>query len=345
MRMLVVGCGSRDRGALFHDQLVESLRFLGHEVVTLASDQAVDTQRLATTLNRYEPDVLVHVPTAGGPSAAMIREATKASGTVSLCLHRGRACEVAPTRLDDLLVDLHQYDLVAVPDGHTYEAFGGDVLPHLSVVPGAVHLPGLAKVVPSDRRGVVFVGAADPANVDVIAALENLDEVVVVGPGWDEVPLGIHRVEPTSLIELGTVLAGAQLMVELPVSLEHQSAQRCSHHETSLCDEVLIAAAVGTPSIVIARPGVDELLVSGDEVVTCETAEDLVSLVPMLLASADALALVGDAAWDRVTREHSWASRWTTVFDRWVDPHETDADEDVRRVRSDAPAPAAVPSR
>ena len=82
----------------------------------------------------------------------------------------------------------------------------------------------------------------------------------------------------------------------------------------------------------LSRPGVAELLEPGAEVMTCETSDDLVALVPMLLASPDDLALIGDAAWHRVTSEHTWSVRWDHLFDRWAEPHESDSGEDVRRV-------------
>lgn len=334
MRMLVVGHGTKNPALSVRTQLVDSLRFLGHEVVVVdqLGEPEVDAERLQSALGRYVPDVLLNVPVEGSLASSTIRDLTSATGTVSLCLHRGPSCSSAPTDLSDLSLDLLDYDLVTVPDSATFAEFAAEGTFRLSLLRPAVHVPGLDGVVATDRRGVVILGDADPLNVDVVADLDLFDDVTVVGQGWGALPLDVHHVADLDGVELGTVIAGARLVVELPASLAHQSAVGRHHGELGLSDSVLEAAAVGTPAVVLSRPGVAEILEPGVEVLTCETTDDLVALVPMLLASPDELALIGDAAWHRVTSEHTWSVRWDSVFSRWVDPYESDAGEDVRRV-------------
>ena len=334
MRMLVVDHGPGDPEVVLHTQLVDSLRFLGHEVVTadMTGDRDADVDRLSVALARFTPDVLVNVPMVGSLDGHTIRELTAVTETVAVCVHRGPSCLAAPTDLARIGEDLLDYDLVAVPDTETLARYLAEGTFRLSLFPPAVHVPALSGVVVTERRGVVVVGDADPRNIDLVSALDVLDDVVVVGRGWDSLPLNVHSSSTTDVVQRGTLFAGARLLVELPAPLAHQSAVGCHHSELGLSDAVLQAAAVGTPSVVLDRPGVAELLEPGVEVLTCETIDDLISLVPMLLASPDDLALIGDAAWHCVTSQHTWSIRWDALFAQWVDPREADSGEDVRLV-------------
>ncbi len=346
MRMLVVGRTQSDPASSLRMQLVDSLRFLGHQVVTayaVAGESSRSEARLRSMLQRFDPEVLVHVPSPGTLDAATMRRLTAETGTVSVCLHRGPSCPSASTDLSTLSDDLRDYDLVAVPDSFTYAGHQAEGTFRLSLLPPAVHVPGLAGAVPSDRRGVVVVGDADPSNVDVVAGLDVLDDVLVLGEGWDELPLRVGVADCGDLVDRGTLFAGCRLVVELPTSLRHQSDVRRHYSELGLSDAVLQAAAVSTPSVVLSRPGVRELLDPGTEVLTCDSLGDLIALVPMLLASPDDLAAVGEAACARVTADHSWVSRWGALLDPWIDPHEVDGDEDVWLVDADtAQATAGV---
>ena len=341
--MLVVGHGVERPAVSLRTQLVDSLRFLGHEVVVADAhgDLEGDRRRLQSALVRFEPDLLINVPCETSLPAPAIRELTTATETVALCLHRGPSCTGAPTDLSELAADLYHYDLVAVPDAATFAEYRDEATFRMSLLPPAVHTPGLAAVVGSDKNGVVVVGDADPLNVDLVASLDHLDAITVVGEGWTDLPLDIDVAAGIDLVERGTVFAGARLLVELPASLSHQSRVGRHHSELGLSEAVLEAAAVGTPSVVLDRAGVAELMEPGTEVLTCESAEDLVSLVPMLLASGDELALVADAAWNCVTSRHTWVERWIELLGPWVDPHEMDLDEDVRRIAVDAAQAAA----
>ena len=64
MRMLVVGHGAGHPASSLRNQLVDSLRFLGHEVVQAKAtgDPAVDRDRVAAALERYQSDR--YLPTA-----------------------------------------------------------------------------------------------------------------------------------------------------------------------------------------------------------------------------------------------------------------------------------------
>ena len=86
------------------------------------------------------------------------------------------------------------------------------------------------------------------------------------------------------LPERATLFAGAHLLVELPVSLAHQSQVKKSFFELGLSNSVYEAAVVGTPSLVQARAAVDTVLAPGKEIVTFQSSEDLADLVPVLVA-------------------------------------------------------------
>lgn len=346
MRILVIGHGWHDPAGPVVSQITDSLRFLGHEVVVVdvTGDRGADAQRVRHGLERFGPDLLIQIPTERALDAPLVRELTTDTDTVAVAIHRGPTCTGAPTDLSLVGDDLRDYDLVSVPDQATFADHEAEGTFRLSLLQPAVHVPAFDSVVASERRGLVIAGPADPANIDLVAALDGLDHVTTLGPGWDELQLDIDTAAGLDASSRGTLLAGARLVVELSCSLMHQSATERHPCELGLSETVLEAAAVGTPSVVLDRPGVRELLEPGTEVLTCESATDLVALVPMLMTSPDELALVGDAAWHRVTSEHTWANRWDALFGPWVDPHETDDNEDVRLVAAQESLPAIASS-
>jgi hypothetical protein len=307
-------------------QVADPLRFLGHEVVAVAPTKAA----IKWGLDRYSPEMLIVIPSAGAPDREEIRALTAASETVALCLHIGPTLQGATTDLSALSDDLREYDLVAVPDLQTFDEYANLGTFRLSLIEPAVHPPALMNFVPSERRGVVVVGDADPENIDVVMGLDHLDDVVVMGEGWSELPLDVSVIAALPLPERATLFAGAHLLVELPVSLAHQSQVRKSFFELRLSNSVYEAAVVGTPSLVQARAAVGHVLVPGDEIVTFQSSEDLAHLVPVLIADKQELEKIGEAAWSRVTAEHTWAQRWRSFFEPWVDDLDVSRDEEVR---------------
>ena len=150
------------------------------------------------------------------------------------------------------------------------------------------------------------------------------------GEGWSELPLNVSIVDVMPLPERATLFAGARLLVELPVSLAHQSRVRKSFFELGLSNSVYEAAVVGTPALVQARAAVDKVLAPGEEIVTFQSSEDLADLVPVLVADKRELEKIGEAAWSRVTAQHTWAQRWRSLFSPWVDDVDAARDEEVR---------------
>lgn len=333
MRMLVIGPDGLT-GAAVRQPMVNALRFLGHQV--LAVDLPVEVvqgrRTLAAVLERFAPDVVISVPTAGALPAPDMKNLTAHAGAVAIAVHRGPTCPVMPTDLEQVGRDLVFYDLVTVPDRATFERWKGEGTFRLSLLQPAVHVPDFDVITPGSRRGVVVVGDADPVNIDVVAAMEPLGQVTVLGQGWEDLPLSVTALRVDDPIERGYFLAGAQLMVELPASVAQQSAVRRHWRELGISDPVLQAAAVGTPSAVVDRPGIAEQLRPGRDVITCASPVDLSSLVPLLLSTPDDLGLIGESAWRTVTGEHGWVRRWERLLGRWTDPSETDIDEDIRRV-------------
>ena len=161
-------------------------------------------------------------------------------------------------------------------------------------------------------------------------SFDHLDDLVVVGDGWSELPLNVSTVDAMPLPERATLFAGARLLVELPVSLTHQSQVRKSFFELGLSNSVYEAAVVGTPALVQARAAVDKVLAPGEEIVTFQSSEDLADLVPVLVADKRELEKIGEAAWSRVTAQHTWAQRWRSLFSPWVDDVDAARDEEVR---------------
>ena len=75
-----------------------------------------------------------------------------------------------------------------------------------------------------------------------------------------------------------------------------------------------------------------EAFCPGTEVVTYESVGDLSQLLPMLLADDTELVTIGEAAWSRVTADHTWSRRWSSLLEPWVIEPEIGRDEDVSYV-------------
>ena len=150
-----------------------------------------------------------------------------------------------------------------------------------------------------------------------------------MGDGWAELPLDITTVEPLPLPDRASLLAGVVLLIELETALSHQSAIRRSHLELGLSRGVYEAAVVGTPSLVQARSAVPQAFTPGEEIFVYESLNDLSDLVPLLLADIKELRNVGEAAWSRVTAEHTWTQRWRTFLEPWIIDPEIGRDEEV----------------
>ena len=326
MRIVVTGYGVDTPESHLRLQVADPLRFLGHEVVAVAPTNAA----IKWGLDRYSPEMLIVIPAAGVPDREEIRALTAASETVALCMHTGPSLQGATTDLNGLSDDLREYDLVVVPDQQTFEEYANLGTFRLSLMEPAIHPPALRNFVPSKRQGVVVVGDADPRNIDIVMSFDHLDDVVAVGEGWSELPLNVSTIDVLPLPERATLFAGAHLLVELPVSLAHQSEVRKSFLELGLSTSVYEAAVVGTPSLVHARAAVDHVLVPGEEILTFQSSEDLVDLVPVLIADQQEMEKIGEAAWSRVTAQHTWAQRWRSFFSPWVDDLDVARHEEVR---------------
>ena len=325
MRIVVSGYGVDASDSPLRSQIADPLRFLGHEVVAVAPTEAA----IKWGLNRYSPEMLVVIPSAGSADRNVIRALTAEAGTVSVCMHTGPTEPKVSTDFDELDIDLCEYDLVTVPDRGVYEEYLAVGSYRLSLMEPAIHPPALMDFVPSTRTGMLLIGDANPANVDAVAALDCLDDLLIMGDGWSELPLDITTVEPLPLPDRASLLAGVDLLIELETALSHQSAIRRSHLELGLSRGVYEAAVVGTPSLVQARSAVPQAFTPGEEIFVYESLNDLSHLVPLLLADIKELRNVGEAAWSRVTAEHTWTQRWRTFLEPWIIDPEIGRDEEV----------------
>ena len=325
MRIVVSGYGVDASDSPLRSRIADPLRFLGHEVVAVAPTKAA----IKWGLNRYSPEMLVVIPSAGSPDRSEIRTLTADSGTVSVCMHTGPTEPKLCTEFTELDDDLREYDLVSVPDRDVYEEYSAVGSYRLSLMEPATHPPALMDFVPSTRSGMLLIGDANPANIDAVATLDHLHDLLVMGEGWSELPLDITIVEPLPLPDRASLLAGVDLIIELETALSHQSAIRRSHLELGLSHGVYEAAVVGTPSLVQARPAVPQVFAPGEEIFVYESLSDLSDLAPLLLADLQELRNVGEAAWSRVTAEHTWTQRWRTFLEPWVIDPEIGRDEEI----------------
>lgn len=330
MRILVSGHGANVLGNYLQNEVVDPLRFLGHEVLVSELTEI----KLRKTLHKFSPDILVVIPSNEGITRDCIRALTVETETIAICLHTGCRYSGTSTSLNDLEEDLREYDLVFVPEEDVYEEYKNIGGYRLSLLKPSVHPPSLVPAVVSERRGIVCVGDADPINVQIMLALQGIEEVTVLGEGWENLPLDINYEVSLPIAERGTLFAGAKIIVELAPSLRQQSITRRSHSEMGISSFVLEAAAVCTASVVFDRPGIAEHFDLENDVFVYRGNDDLGQLVPMLLASFSDVETVAHNAWNRVHTDHTWSQRWQSILEPWLPQCESDPEEDILKMKS-----------
>ena len=330
MRVVVCGRGAADTRSSVWAHVAGSLRAHGYEVLTfdptmpsrsgLVRGDAVAALR--ALLVKQRPHLLVHVPTPGDLSPAEIRTITAASETVAVALHTGCRFPDAPTRCSDASDHLRDYDLVAVPDQWSAANLAVEGGYRLSCLEPAAHAPSLENAVHVKRSGVVVIGEPDDRSANIARSMIDADiDVRLFGEGWSHQPdLESHSFALVPYGELGSVLAGAALLVELPIPATTQSLLEISTWEAGLTQCVLDAACVSTPSLSLARPGVSAFLVPGESVFTYDSDDDVANLASMLLTDPTELQVVGEAAGDRVRASHRWTDRWIELLEPFVQP-------------------------
>jgi len=330
MRVVVCGRGAADARSSVWAHVTSSLRAHGYEVVAfdprspersgLVRGDVVSSLR--KLLIEQQPHLLVHIPTPGDITPSDIREATSASETVAIALHTGTSFTEAPTRVAEASDHLRDYDLVTVPDrwiAAEMAAVGGYRL--FCLEPGA-HAPSLDDAVPGDRRGVVIVSEPDARGADIARSMVEAGiELRLVGRGWSEHPdLAPLSFERPSYSELGTILASAALVVELPLHVEVQSMLRVSAWEVGVGQSVFDAACVATPTLTLERPGVSAHFVPGESILTYRRDDDVANLASMILSGEAQLGAVGEAAADIVRSAHRWTDRWSDLLGPFAQP-------------------------
>lgn len=325
MRVLVCGRGAADPRSAVSAHVAGSLRQLGHEVVTfdpmsagqsglIRSDAIGGLKHLLST---YGPHVLVHVPTPGDLSALEVRMATAETSTVAVALHMSTVFSDAVTRHRDVEEALHHYDLTAVCDPSLYERLSPLGGYRLSLLSPAAEVTVLDRAVePDSRSGVVIVGEPDDRGADIARmVLEAGVDVRLYGSGWSLHPdLVEHSFARVAYSDLGTVLAGAELHLELPVHVGNQATAQISAWEAPVSQCTLDAAAVATPTLTLDRGGVSSVFTPGTDIATFVADSDVLQLIPMLLADQQSLREMGEAAADRVRSEALWSQRWSALF-------------------------------
>ena len=327
MRIVITGHGIDASDSPLRSQIAEPLRFLGHEVVAVAPTKAA----MSWGIDRYSPEMLIVVPTHGSPNREEVRALTVDAGCVAVCFHTGFSSSGPATNLDEIAADLREYDLVSVPDPQTFEEYQALGTFRLSLLEPAIHPPALMEFVPSERRGVVVVADADPNNIDAVLTLEPVDDLMIFGDGWADIPVNAACIDDLPLLERASLFAGSKLVLELPVSLSQQSLIRRSHYELPVTSCVFEASAVGTPSLVQSRPSVAQTFNPGEEIFTFDKLEELVDLVPLLVSDDKEISAVGSAAWSKITAEHTWAQRWRSFLDPWLQEERLDSRSDFPR--------------
>lgn len=346
MRVVVCGRGAADARSSVWAHVTSSLRAHGYEVVAfdptapggsglVRGDAVASLRRL---LADQKPHLLVHVPTPGDLSSADVRMLTSESETVAVALHMGSTFRDAPTRVADATDHLRDYDLVAVPDRWTAADLTAIGDYRLYCVEPAVHAPSLEDAVPGTRSGAVIVGEPDDRAADIARALLDIEvDLRLYGDGWASHPdLEPHSYDRVPYSEMGTVLAGAALLIETPLPVETQSLLLLSPWEAALSQCVFDAASVATPSLTLERAGVAAHMSSGENVLTYRRDADITTLVPMLLADAEALDIVGEAAADCVRAGHRWVDRWSELLAPFIQPDDDGEAVVVRSVTEDA---------
>jgi len=349
MRVVVCGRGAVDARSAAWGHVAASLRSLGYEVITfdpsspeksgLVRGDAVGSLR--KLLAEQRPHLLIHIPTPGDISPAEVGMLTAASETVAIALHTGCTFADAPTRCSEASEHLRDYDLVAVPDPWTAGRLADEGGYRLACLAPAVHAPTLDNAVSSGRSGVVVIGEPDERGAGIARAMIDAGvDVRLYGDGWREQPdLEANCFAPLPYPELGTVLASASLLVELPIPAETQSLLGISAWEADLGQSVFDAACVATPSLALSRPGVDAFFERGESVYTFHDDSDIGDLVPMLLADRSNLEAVGQAAADQVRSAHRWTDRWVDLLKPFAQP---DDDGEAVSVRPVAAAKSSV---
>lgn len=330
MRILVSGHGANILGDYLQNEVVEPLRFLGHEVLVVELTET----KVQKALHRFFPDILVVIPSNEVITGARIRALTVETETIAICLHPGGRYSGTSTSLNELEEDLREYDFVFVPEEDVYEEYKNIGGYRLSLLKPSVHPPSLVPAVVSERRGIVCVGDADPINVQVVLELQGTEEVTVLGEGWEDLPLDINYEVALPIAERGTLFAGAKIVVELAPSLKQQSITRRSHSEMGVSSFVLEAAAVCTASVVFQRPGIGEHFDIENEVFIYCGNDDLAPLLPMLLASTNDVERVAHNAWQRVHSDHTWSQRWQNILEPWLPLYESSPEEDVLKLKA-----------
>ena len=168
-------------------------------------------------------------------------------------------------------------------------------------------------------------------NIDAVLTLEPVDDLMIFGDGWADIPVNAACIDDLPLLERASLFAGSKLVLELPVSLSQQSLIRRSHYELPVTSCVFEASAVGTPSLVQSRPSVAQTFNPGEEIFTFDKLEELVDLVPLLVSDDKEISEVGNAAWSKITAEHTWAQRWRSFLDPWLQEERLDSRSDFSR--------------
>jgi Glycosyl transferases group 1 len=320
MRTLVIGRGAESVGSGVWMGVIRPLADLGHDVLGLdVSDQrevAAATRELTGTAERLQPELVVVVPTPGDLPSAGLTEIF--SDALTVAVHAATAWDGSPTRLADVPAHVAGFDLVTVPDEFALERwrrYGPASIFKLGV---GTDLATLDEASRHRRRvaSVAVMGAADPANAAIVEGLVEAGiDFVLLGEGWGGRPdLRVYAADTANRADVIGVLAAADLAVELPPTEAARSVAGLSLEECPLGSQALDAAALGVPVLTVDRPGVEQVLAPGIEVLTFPAGGDAGRLVALLLATPDELAEVGAAGQERVRRDHRSGERWASLL-------------------------------
>ncbi|MEM9714000.1 MAG: glycosyltransferase [Actinomycetota bacterium] len=306
--------------------MVRSLVALGNVVVGFdptehGGDAAERTAALGALLAGTDAEWCVVIPTPGDLDPSMLRSTTAELGVVTLALHTSTSLQDAPTRLGEVPEHARCFDLVGVPHAGAAAEWYPYVRHGLVQIP-----PAVAPEVLDERfdgavlaRTVVCVGDADHRTAEAVRSLRDVGlDVGVLGTGWSDVAdLRSCDLGRPDVRERSALLAAAEVVVELPPTLATLSVSGIPEREALLSQAALDAAALGTPVVALARPGVAEHLDADHEVLLADRMGDLPDLLRMVLSTPDLLRSVGLAAQERLRVEHQWQHRWTSLLD-WL---------------------------